>query len=375
MELRQTAQLEELERQKIALRRQQHAERLKRIMNEREREIGLDVEFLQKQIEEKKAREAAEKAEEEEYQRRFLEEQRIAAGLARQEEKTRRQIQQEDIEFNMKYLTKDKRREADIEFAPLEPARRTDNDPWLTVSGGQKFEGEDLGSVDRAKRQREQLLRWQKEQMAEIENRKAQELAEDREWQRRYIENDRIMQENAQREHEARLQWRDEINAENERLAREKREREEAEKRADLEFNQAEIQRTNASAFMSESRQQAVGVNGKCITQDWKGMTDEQKLAIIEERRQQKLEAERLRQEKIAQEQREEAERMRIAKEAIKAERAEQRRRKQELRNLADEYQKEAVTQKEMETMRNTEIYGTNQPTDDFWSYFGKSHR
>lgn len=379
MYLRQTAQLEELERQKIELRRKEHQERLQRIMDERNREIGMDYDFLAKQVAERKAREAAEKAEEDEYQRRFLEEQRLLGRLAKQEQRIRAQIAKEDNEFRENYQKPEMTREYDITRpdykAVAEPVRATDNDPWLSVSGGQKFDGEDLASDDRKKRQREQLLQWQKEQMAEMEHRRALELKEQREWEQRYIEQNRMMVEIGQQEKEARREVQHQINKENDRLSKFKKQLESEMRNDDLESNFDEMNKTNTSPFMSESRQQAVGVNGKMVTQDWKGMTDEEKLRIIEERRQIMLENQRLRQEEAEREQREEMERQRSAREALRRERAEMRARKQKEKELAEQYLRDAEEQKQREYERNTEIYGTNQPNEDFWNYFGKSHR
>ena len=55
-----------------------------------------------------------------------------------------------------------------------------DDDPRLSVSGLQKFEGEDLGFKEREKAQRAQQREWALAQMKEKENRKRLEDAQNK---------------------------------------------------------------------------------------------------------------------------------------------------------------------------------------------------
>ncbi|KAK8834545.1 Protein Tax-1 [Tritrichomonas musculus] len=381
MNLRQTAQHEELERQKIELRRKQHGERVLRIMNDREREIGMDYDFLAKQVAERKAREAQEKAEDDDYSRRFLEEQRILKRMANEEQKIRRQIAIDDNNFRQQYQKPEDCREYDIwrpDYIKVQPpVRATDNDPWLSVSGGQKFDGEDLTGTDRRVRQREQLKRWQLEQIAERENRDALELKEQREWEQKYLENDARMMEIDRMQKDARAEVQRRQDQENYRAMMEKK-RQQAEERADeLATNQEEINNTINGAFMSESRNQntTFGRFGQRPNQDYKGMTDEEKRQLLDERRTQMIENQRRKLEEAERERREDLERLKASREALRKERAEARAKKQQAIEQANEYLKEADEHKKEETFRNKTLFGENQPQDDFWAYFGKSHR
>lgn len=381
MNLRQTAQHEELERQKIELRRKQHGERVLRIMNDREREIGMDYDFLAKQVAERKAREAQEKAEDDDYSRRFLEEQRILKRMANEEQKIRRQIAIDDNNFRQQYQKPEDCREYDIwrpDYKKVQPpVRATDNDPWLSVSGGQKFDGEDLTGTDRRVRQREQLKRWQLEQIAERENRDALELKEQREWEQKYLENDARMMEIDRMQKDARAEVQRRQDQENYRAMMEKK-RQQAEERADeLATNQEEINNTINGAFMSESRNQntTFGRFGQRPNQDYKGMTDEEKRQLLDERRTQMIENQRRKLEEAERERREDLERLKASREALRKERAEARAKKQQAIEQANEYLKKADEHKKEETFRNKTLFGENQPQDDFWAYFGKSHR
>lgn len=379
MYLRQTAQHEELERQKITYHRLLHQQRLERIMDERHRELGYDMDAIQKQIEEKKARQAEERAQEMDYQRRFLEEQRLLGRLAREEQKIRRQIARDDDEFRRNFQQPEQCREYDIwrpDYKKVQPpVRATDNDPWLSVSGCQKMDGEDLTSEDRHRRQREQRIRWFQQQSAENENKRAQELCDQREWERRYLENDRLMCEIEERQQLARREVKQRQDEENLRTASEKR-RQRAEEHADEEaLNKWEQMQTLNGPFMSESRDQAVGRFGKRVVQNWKGFSEQETKQVFEDRNAQIADNARRRAEEAARERREEAIRQREARDAMRRERAEQRARRQKEIELAEEYKRQADEEKEKERYRNKELYGTNQPQEEFWNYFSRSHR
>ena len=377
--MRQTAQHEELEAQKIAYHRLLHKERLERIMDERHRELGYYPDDLKQQREDQKAREAAERATEMDYQRRFLEEQRLLGRMVRQEQKIRRQIARDDDAFRREFQQPEQCREYDIwrpDYKLVQPpVRVTDNDPWLSVSGCQKMEGEDLTAEDRQRRQREQRIRWHEQQSQDNENRRAQELADQREWERRYLENDRLMQEIEQRQQMARREVHERQNQENLRAANEKR-RQQAEEHADEQaMNKWEQMQTLNGPFMSESRDQAVGWSGKRVVQNWKGFSEQETKQVIDERNAQIADNARRRAEEAARERREEAIRQREAREAIRRERADQRAKKQREIELAEEYKRQADDEKERERYRNKDLYGSNQPQEDFWKHFSNSHR
>jgi hypothetical protein len=379
MYLRQTAQHEELARQRIELRRKEHAERLARIMDEKNRIMGLDLPSLATQVEERRAREATELADEQDYQRRFLEEQRLLGRLAREEAHIRRQIELDDIAFRRDFQATEQSREWDItrpDYLKVQPpVRATDNDPWLSVSGGQKFDGEDLGSADRERRQGEQRRRWQAQQIAENEHKRAVELAEQREWERRYIENDRRMQDIEAQQNAARREIEARNDDENWRALQDRKRREAEDKRDEQAVNDWEIGTTNHSPFMAESRGQAVGRGGTRIVQDWKGMSEAERKKILEDRAAQREADARRKKEEEDREKREDAQRLWETREAIKRERAGERARKQAERELAHDHLADAEQHTERELEMNKVVYGTNQPQRDFWSYFGKSHR
>jgi hypothetical protein len=163
--------------------------------------------------------------------------------------------------------------------------------------------------------------------------------------------------------------------AENYRAMVERQQRQADERRDELDFNEFEKLATIESPFVSESREQAVGRFGTRIVQDWKGVTDGEKKRVIEDQQVQRTENAARRQDEADREKREEAQRARETREALRRERAETRKRTQAEIELTKEHMRKAETHAEQEYHMNKEVYGDNQPTDEFWKYFGRSHR
>ena len=364
MNLRQSSQQEELEKKRIEYRRKQNDERIQRLNNTRNWQVGMDYEFLAKQIAEKKAREAAEKAEEEEYNRRFLEEQRLLQSMNNEELRIRREIDLENNKFRLEKQKPEQSREYDIWRNDYKKVQNTESD-----LGGLKFEGEDANSVERNRRQREQLLNWQTQQMLEKEHRKALALQEQREWEQKYAENAKRMEEIDQQTRAARKEMQRAIDADNYYAMMEKK-RQQQEEKYDESLTNIETQKNFNKTFLDETKIQPSS-NGRygMSTQDWRGMTDEQKLQIIEERRSQMLAAQKRKVEEAEREIKEEMERMKNSREAIRRESQEARERKNRAIDQANDYLKAAEEKNRMKKLQSKE---DNQPQADFWNYFGK---
>lgn len=383
MELRQHSQIEQIENAKIERRRREHAERLKRIMDEKNLKMGMDYDALQKQIDEKKARLQAEKEEEEAYNQKFLAEQKLLAKLAKNEQAELRQIEKEINEFRATRQRPEMEREYDLnrkDYIKVQPQMRiTDNDPWLSVSSGLKFDGEDLTAEERLKAQKEQRERWGKQQIAEKKNRLAKEREEDKEWERRYLEYADISRQVGEMEDQARKDWRNECNEENLRLAAEKRAREAEERRKDLEYNQYEINSTidrlNKSQVNDESldgNQHAfvAGKRGQMDTSGYKGMTLQEIERLKQIQLQQIEEARKRREMEAEQERIDEENRKKAAREALKLSRAEERERKRRQLEMIEENMK--LAQSKHMTRSVDDILDSEK---DKWWPFGKSHR
>lgn len=365
MNLRQSSQLEELEKRRIEFKRKQNDERIQRLQNTRNWQVGMDYDFLAKQIEEKKAREAAEKAEDEEYTRRFLEEQRLLRSMNNEEQRIRHEIELENNKFRSENQKPEQSREYDIWRKDYKKAQLINS----SENAGLKFEGEDSGFVERNRRQREQFLNWQTQQMLEKKHREALELKEQREWEQKYAENAQRMEEIDQQTRAARKEVQRHIDEENYRAMMEKKRQQEEEK-YDEEMSNIETANTFNKTFLDETKNQSRSPGRYGMpTQDWRGMTDEQKLQIIEERRSQMLAAQKKKVEEAERERKEEMERMKNSRESIRRDNQMARERKNQAIEQANEYLKEAEERNRVKKLQAKE---GNQPQDEFWNYFGK---
>jgi len=379
MNLRQHAQLEYLEQQRIELRRKEHAERLKRIMDEKYVKMGMDYDYLHEQVEEKKEKKKLEQEQEIEYQRRFLEEQRLLAKMNLEEKKERQAIIKETNEFRSAFQKSEDRREYDLNRPDAKkvstPARISDSDPWLSVSSGQKFDGEDLCEEDRKRKQKEQLKRWHINQILEKKNRQAKEYFDQKEWEKRYIENDQLSNSIGLKETELRHQMKYDVASENKKLALEKSIKEEMDRQREIEMNEKELEALKNSPLLSESRTKSVGVEGRLITSEFKGFTENDKKRNLRDREQQIEFVKKRKEEEKMIDQMEEAERVRTAKLALKQEWMEEKERKERERKAVLDNVEQAKLQKELQKARTAVFKGSNTPTEDFWNYFGKSER
>lgn len=93
----------------------------------------------------------------------------IAVLLDRRSEEERRRLNESLNEFRALHQQPQSRREWDLydpdALKKDKPARVSDDDPRCTISGAQKFEGEDQNAKARAAMQREQAKNWWEQQM------------------------------------------------------------------------------------------------------------------------------------------------------------------------------------------------------------------
>lgn len=94
--------------------------------------------------------------------------------LEEQQKKEIRNINKAVSEFQQSFQRPETRREFDLSDPQAlrkdRPARLSDSDPRCTVSGLQKFMGEDLNYKQRVKFQKEQLREWSLQQQRDWKN-------------------------------------------------------------------------------------------------------------------------------------------------------------------------------------------------------------
>ena len=172
---------EKKEAKKIERAKKFDEERKARIFNARQRLIGVDIEALQQQIQEKKLREEAELAERKALYMKEINNNSIVNNIERQVEENKKHILSSLNEFRKLHQKKENRREFDLNdpdaLKKSLPCRLGDHDQRITISSVQKFEGEDSAAIERKKIQSEQQKHWLLQQIVEkrnLENKKKQ---------------------------------------------------------------------------------------------------------------------------------------------------------------------------------------------------------
>lgn len=141
--------------------------RRQRFFDEKQRLLGVDIEGLNHQLNEKRQRDEAEKEqarlEAEEMQRNLEIAKAREAELFEQKRKSEIELN----EFRKNCQSQDCN-DSDMNGNERDlPARLDDNDPRLSMSGGQLFIGEDLANANRIRQQKVLQKQWLDQQIAE----------------------------------------------------------------------------------------------------------------------------------------------------------------------------------------------------------------
>ncbi|XP_067387058.1 RIB43A-like with coiled-coils protein 2 isoform X3 [Emydura macquarii macquarii] len=288
---RDLAEAAELER-----RRQRELHRQSRIFNARVRTIGVDKDALDTQINDKKIQEANEKARHETIAAEMEQNDKIICMLEERQKQDIRNLNKAVTEFQQNFQKPETRREFDLSDPQAlkkdAPARLSDNDPRCTVSGLQKFLGEDLNHDQRVKFQKEQSREWSLQHQRDWKNALAdQKFADDLHGKNR-IDLDQKAMELQRIDVETRRAICAATKDFNRTQAAEFAERKMLEKHQEEEDNVAEISNLLRGDLLSENPEQAVSSFGqhRVITDRWKGMNQDQLMAIRYTQQQQVLE-------------------------------------------------------------------------------------
>ncbi|KAL8164350.1 UNVERIFIED_CONTAM: hypothetical protein K2H54_049612 [Gekko kuhli] len=270
----------------IEARRNREKERQNRIFNARYRTLGVDVEGLKSQVEERKLREEAEKRRDEAFDADRVQYDKIAQMLEDEEQQRKKQLNQELLEFRRQKQQPSTRREWDIHDPAAVrkgcPARVSDDDPRCGPSSLQRFAGEDPDGVARQKRLKEQRRRDLEEQRAEREkalaDRKYADILEDK----KRIELDLRALELADLEDECRRAKAMAVADFNRAQAAEATEQQRLAQQREQDDNNAEIYNHLTSDILTENPDVAKSVVGphRMVPYRWKGMTPEQLEAV-----------------------------------------------------------------------------------------------
>ncbi|KAM5174218.1 RIB43A-like with coiled-coils protein 2 [Callospermophilus lateralis] len=366
-------------RQDASLAKRRHADlcRQKRVFDARSRIIGGDTEAWNSQVHDQKIREATERARHETFATEMRQNDKITCILEDRERRDRKTLCRATNDFQQSFQRPETRREFDLSD-PLSlkkalPARQSDNDIRNTISGMQKFMGEDLNFRERKKFQEEQNREWSLQQQREWERARAhQKCAEDLYLQTR-LKFDETARHLQMLESNARRAVCAAVKEFNRNQAMESQERKKQEKKQEEEDNLAEISNLLHGDLLSENPQQAASSFGphRVIPGRWKGMSQEQLEQVHLTQKQQVLEKLRLQEEECQRDMDWDQRRIQKAREDLMYERQMQRHQR-DLRRALDSSNRSLARQQCLQKKHMDEV-STNQLTGDYFTQFNTS--
>uniref|UniRef100_A0A8C0HCM1 RIB43A-like with coiled-coils protein 1 n=1 Tax=Chelonoidis abingdonii TaxID=106734 RepID=A0A8C0HCM1_CHEAB len=372
--------LENKEAAALEARREREKQRLSRIFNARHRTMGVDVEALRSQVEERKLREETEKRRDETYGESSGQPCLVAQMLEEEECQRVRRLHQAVQEFREQQQPPSTRREWDL-YNPEglrqdHPARVSDYDPHCGPASLQRFAGEDLALPTRHQLQQEQQCHSLEEQRAEWQRAMADSKYADMLEDKKRVELDLRAQQLAQLEEECRhakdLATADYNRAQEAEAAEQHRLAHQQEQ----DDNQAEIHNHLTGPLLTEDPAVADSPLGphRILTDRWKGMSPKQVEAMWKAQEEQRQENQRLREAERQREAEWEAQRQLAARAAMVLE-EEQRRARLQLRKGLDAYNQQlAQEQRAQQQYLQRELY-TNPPSAAYHLQFNTSSR
>ncbi|NXH22091.1 RIBC2 protein, partial [Bucco capensis] len=361
-------------------RRQRELQRQSRIFNARVRTIGIDKDALDAQVKERKIQEAAEKARNEELDNEMNQNDKIMCMLEERHRNDIRNINKTISEFQKNFQKPETRREFDLSDPQAlkkdRPARLADNDPHCTVSGLQKFMGEDLNYKQRTKFQKEQLREWSLQQQRDWKNALADQKLADYLYDKNRIEHDQKTMEQQRKEEESRRAVCTATKNFNRIQASELAERKRLEKYQKMKDDMDEISSLLQGDLLSENPEQAVSSFGRhrVVPDRWKGMTPEQQMAIRSFQQEQVLEKLRLKEEACRRDAEWHRQALQTARAQMLLERQQQRHHRQ-CRRALDKVNTELAQEQRSKNIYLKEEEYSNVPTGQYFAQFNTTSR
>lgn len=364
----------------IERRRNRELQRQSRIFNARVRTIGIDLNALNEQVQDRTRREVEEDRRHNAFAADMTRNDKITVLLQKRQEHDMRELNKAVNEFRQSYQQPYDRREFDLNdpdsLKKDKPARVSDDDPRCGVASLQKFVGEDLNGKAREKLQQEQAREWIKQQTNEKDQALANQKYADHLYDLKAREMDQRACELASAEADCRRAINMATKDMNQALARERKAKEDADKQQEQDDNFTEISNSVFGDVLTENPDVAQSAFGphRVITDRWKGMSPAQLAEIRRIQQAQVEEKERLKQEEEEQEKEYNRLRLTQAKAGIIAERGIERKKKEIEKDQADENRRLAAEQRAKMDYLDKEVY-TNPPTAAYFMQYNTTSR
>ncbi|CAF1288734.1 unnamed protein product [Adineta steineri] len=368
------------EKAAIERRRRAEEERQGRVFNSKYRQIGVDKEALEQQVQERNWLEDLEQKRANAFAQDAIRNDKIAQLLQHRQENDEREYNRSLNEFRAIHQQPSGQREWDLndpDYLKKDmPARVSDDDPRCGVASLQKFEGEDQNSRARAKYQKEQLREWSRMQQEAQRRAEQQQQAADKLFHAKQNELDQRGLELQRAEEECHRAINESIKNYNNALFRETQERQALKKRQTDHDNYAEMANMISCDLLTENADQAISQYGphRVVPDRWKGMSEDQLRQIREE--QQRQVEEKKRRDEEEQQRNDEWDRRRHAeaKAGMIIEKQIEGERRVYEHDLYDDNQRLANEQRNLKKYLDSVVY-TNQPTAAYFMQFNTTTR
>ncbi|CAK6444021.1 unnamed protein product [Pipistrellus nathusii] len=367
--------------QSFGLARRRHAElcRQNQMFNARNRILGGDKKTWDIQVCDQKIREATEKARHETFAAELRHNDKTMCALESREQRGRRGLRRALVDFQRGSQRPETRREFDLSD-PLArkaelPARQLDSDVRNTVSGLQRFLGEDLSCQERRRFQQEQNREWALQQRRAREQARADQKRAEELYTETRLQFDQTAKDLQNQELAARKAVCTAVKEFNKMQALESAERRSLEKKQEQEADLAQIASLLRGDLLSEDPQQAASSFGphRVVPDRWKGMSQDQLGHIRLVQQQQMQEKMRLQEEERQRDEDWDRQRVEKARADLLCERL-QRRQQRLLRRALDGSNRSLAAEQRLQRQYMKEVC-TNQASDDFFTQFNTRSR
>ncbi|KAI9219978.1 RIB43A-domain-containing protein [Blastocladiella britannica] len=367
-----------IEHQAIQRRRRLDKERMERIFDPKVRVMGIDVEGLAEQIRIKSELSSIEKERNDTTDRVAIETNELLQLLDSKVVASRRAVHRDMDAFRQDHQQPPMRRDFDLYDPDLLkndiPARESDVDSRNTVSGMQKFEGEDLEQKDRILAQRRQMQVWAWQKMCENDSAMKKKQSEDQRREQEVIDNNRRIQALMEAERQQRRQVAKEDADFNLMLATEKKLRESERRKMETAKNIEEINANMTGALLTERPAPPQPFPHTLRIDAFKGMTADQ-IRDIHETRERQIRETRDRAEQERRDQHDWAKHQFWTSRATTLLERERHRNEREKERLMLEQNKELAAEFKLRKHFIDKVVYVNPPQESFFQQFNTTSR
>lgn len=341
-------------------------ERKQRIFNDKVRTKGVDLDGVDEQIRMKRELKEQEEARERAIAEELLNIERQVAILAQRHEEAKRQVAQDTL--------KDNQALSNIRRASTPPQQPQMDTTQQGASNMLLFAGEDTFKKDRTRQQQNQISQWNDEQSRlknqRLKAEKDADLLYEQQTRAMYLKISELEKEHLRVKNSVKAADRDY----NKHLGEMKRDREIHSRIESQQASQYQVQTSLVNPLLTEKGNTVSAVSpSRVVPYAYKGMTVDQKKAIIDEQEHQRREKEEARRAQEEEERQWAAQQAAIQRTAMLREREVQRSREDASRRLQTEHSR--MTREKVERDQATKSTYANRATDDFFGQFNTSSR